>query len=58
MSVEECKIENILLKERRHLINSGTVSKHIQIRGNGLYVNYKQYAAVQNSQLSLLSANP
>ena len=58
MSVVEHKIENILLKERQNLINSGTISKHIQIRGNGVYVNHKLYAAVQSSQLCVLSANP
>ena len=57
MSAEERKIESILLKERRSLIDSGTESKHIKIRGNGLYINHKLYAAVQNSQLCLLSAS-
>jgi len=56
MSAEERKIESILLKERRNLINCGTEGKHIKIRGNGLYVHRKLYAAVQNFQLCLLSS--
>ena len=55
MSAEDRKIESILLKERRNLINGGTEGKHIKIRGNGLYVHRKLYASVQNFQLCLLS---
>jgi hypothetical protein len=39
MSIAERKIESILLKERRTLIDSGVERKLIKIRGNSIYIN-------------------
>ena len=53
LTVDERKIENILLKERRRLIDNGTERKHIRIRGNCLYLNNKLYGSVKNFKLCL-----
>ena len=53
LTIDERKIENILLKERRRLIDNGTERKHIRIRGNCLYLNNKLHGAVKNFELHL-----
>ena len=53
LTVDERKIENILLKERRRLIDNGTERKHIRIRGNCLYLNNKLHGSVKNFELCL-----
>ena len=52
-TVDERKIENILLKERQRLIDNGMECKHIRIRGNCLYLNNKLYGSVKNFELYL-----
>jgi len=42
------KIESILLQERRKLIQSGTTSSRIKLRGTSLYVNNKKFGSVRN----------
>ena len=39
MTTAERKVESILLKERRTLIDSGVERKLIKIRGNSIYIN-------------------
>ena len=46
MSLQERKVEALILKERRSLINSGTDSKHIKIRGNSLFVRNNVFGSV------------
>ena len=53
LTLEERKIENALLKERRRLIDSGTERKFIRIRGNSLYLNNKLHGIVQNFEFCL-----
>ena len=53
LTLEERKIENALLKERRKLIDSGTERKFIRIRGNSLYLNNKLHGVVQDSEFCL-----
>lgn len=48
MTKEERKIESILLQERRKLIQSGTTSSFIKLRGTSLYVNSKKVGSVRN----------
>ena len=50
MTRVERKTEQVLLKERRHLIDSGTECRFIRIIGNSLYVNRKLHGSVRNSQ--------
>ena len=50
MTQVEQETEQVLLKERRHLIDSGTECRFIRIIGNSLYVNRKLHGSVQNSQ--------
>ena len=38
MSLEERTVENLLLKERRNLIDRNIEQKFIKIRGNSIYV--------------------
>ena len=49
LTKDEREINNILLKERRALINDGIERKNIMMRGNTLYLNKKPYGFVQNS---------
>ena len=53
LTLQEHKIENALLKERRRLIDSGTERKFIRIRGNSLYLNNKLHGVVQDSEFCL-----
>ena len=46
MSLQERKVKALILKERRSLINSGTDSKHIKIRGNSLFVRNNVFGSV------------
>ena len=48
MTKEERKIESMLLQERRKLIQSGTTSLLIKLRGISLYVNNKNVGSVRN----------
>ena len=49
LTKDEREINNILLKERRALINDGIEQKNIMMRGNTLYLNKKPYGFVRNS---------
>lgn len=42
------KIESLLLKERRQLINSGVNRGSIKIPGNVLFVNQQNYCLISN----------
>lgn len=57
MSRSERETEQILLRERRKLIDSGTDRKLIRIYGSSLYVNRKLYGSVQHSQFCLVTLN-
>ena len=48
MSEAERKVESILLKVRRGLINSGTERKSIKIRSNSLYVSNMKHGSVKD----------
>ena len=50
MTKEERSIESILLKERRRLINLGTDSKTIKIRGKSLLISNKRQGYVENME--------
>ena len=50
MTPVERETEQVLLKERCHLIDSGIEHRFIRINGNSLYVNRKLHGSVQNSQ--------
>ena len=52
----ERSIESLLLKERQSLINSGTHSRVLKIRGSTLYVNGKKFAVVTEGKYLLTSA--
>ena len=48
LSPQQCKVESLLLKERRSLINSGVARNIIFIRGNTLFVNNSCYGTVKD----------
>ena len=52
---EQRKVEAILLKERYHLIQSGTDKKSIRLRGNCLFVNNAKYGSVTQSKFHPVS---
>lgn len=53
LTLQELKIENVLLKERRKLTDSSTEQKFIRIHGNSLYLNNKLHGIVQDSEFCL-----
>ncbi len=50
MTKDERSIESILLKERRRLINRGTESRTIKIRGKSLLISNKRHGYVENME--------
>ena len=56
MTVEEKKIEGLLLKERWELLQKGIDRNQIKIRQNNLYVNDKLHARVLDAKLHTLSS--
>ena len=50
------KVESLLLKERRSLINSGVAKNDIRIKGNYLLVKQSKHASVVGDTLQLQSA--
>lgn len=50
LSPSERKVEQLLLKERRFLIESGIQRSDIRIRGSSLYVNNKKLGSVKNNK--------
>ena len=50
MTQVEQETEQVLLKERRHLVDSGIEHRFIRINGNSLHVKRKLHGSVQNSQ--------
>ena len=57
LTLEERKVENALLKERRRLIDNGVERKSIRIRGNCLYLNKKLHGLVQDSEFQLATTS-
>ena len=53
MSLEECTVENLLLKERHNLIDRNIERRFIKIHGNSIYVKNKLHGLVQDSKFSL-----
>ena len=53
LSRRERRIESILLKERRNLIDSGVDRKSIKIKGNSLVVNHLKFGVVTDSGFQL-----
>ena len=53
MSFEERTAENLLLKERRNLIDHVIEQRFIKIRGNSIYVKNKLHGLVQDSKFCL-----
>ena len=56
MTVEEKKIEGLLLKERWELLQKGMDRNQIKIRQNNLYINDKLHARVLDAKLHTLSS--
>ena len=56
MTVEEKKIEGLLLKERWELLQKGIDRSQIKIRQNNLYINDKLHARVLDAKLHTLSS--
>ena len=56
LSPSERKVEQLLLKERRSLINSGVSRGDIKLRGSSLYVKNKKYGSVTNDAFEPLLA--
>ena len=56
MTVEEKKIEGLLLKERWELLQKGIDRNQIKIRQNNLYINDKLHARVLDAKLHTLSS--
>ena len=52
MSIDERKVESILLKERRSLINTGVERSSIKIRRNSLFVDNCKIGSVIDSAFS------
>ena len=48
MTKEERKIKSMLLQDRRKLIQSGTTSSLIKLRGTSLYVNNKKVGSIRD----------
>lgn len=53
LSFEERKKEQLLLKERRSLINSSTLRSAIRLHGLSLYVNNIKYGVVRNNKFEV-----
>jgi len=47
LTLDERKTESLLLKERRVLINKGTIHKRIKLRKSQLLVDNQPYCAVK-----------
>ena len=56
MTVEEKKIEGLLLKERCEVLQKGIDRNQIKIRHNNLYINNKLHARVLDAKLHTLSS--
>lgn len=56
-SREECRIESILLRERRNLIASGVDCKSIRVRGNSLVVNQLKFSIVTDKGFQLCAVD-
>ncbi len=54
MNARERAVENILLKKRRELINSGLEGSKIKLRGKSLIVNNKKLGTVNGSTFTTL----
>ena len=54
MNARERAIENIMLKKRRELINSGLEGSKIKLRGKSLIVNNKKLGTVNGSTFTTL----
>ena len=48
-SPEERKVESLLLKERRSLIDAGVERSSIRIKGNSIFVNKHKYGVISDS---------
>lgn len=57
LPIEQRQTNNILLRERRDLINSGTDPKLIRIKNNTLVVDSKAYGSVINGTFTLQTGN-
>jgi len=53
MSFEKRTVENLLLKERRNLIDHEIERRFIKIHGNSIYVKNKLHGLVQDSKFCL-----
>ena len=53
MTKDERSIESILLKERRRLINLGTDSRIIKIRGKSLLISNKRHGYIENMEFHI-----
>lgn len=56
LSPEERKVEQLLLKERRTLIQSGAERNTIKIRGSSLYVKNQKYGEVRDDKFVIFSS--
>ena len=56
MTVEEKKIEGLLLKERWELLQKGMDRNQIKIHQNNLYINDKLHARILDAKLHTLSS--
>lgn len=55
LTPEERKVESLLLKERRSLIDAGVERRDIQLKGNSLLVNKAKHGYVVNSEFKRTS---
>ena len=53
LSLEERKVEQLLLKERRSLIQRGVPHGAIKLCGSSLFVDNKEHGEVQNNQFEV-----
>ena len=57
LSPHERKVEQLLLKERKKLIQEGTERRAIKLRGSSLYINNRKYGEVKNNTFEMSTQN-